>query len=177
MADNPFGTPVSQLALEMAVRNQQTLEDIPRMTANQRELLNRRLTRYGGDISQYQDVMDVGYDPTVNAMRSSLTGMRDYLVGLPEVLQKAMKEGETSGVTYKAPPNTNPLQDYLNRMLNNLYAQYGPKTSTGPRVNPDTAEARVGLGQPATAFGTTTARPLTARPISRAGGASFGFRS
>lgn len=177
MAENPFGTPVAQLALEMATRNQKMLEDIPRMTANQRELLNRRLTRYGGDIGQYQDVMDVGYDPTVNAMRSSLTGMRDYLVGLPEVLQKAMKEGETSGVTYKAPPNTNPLQDYLNRMLNNLYSQYGPKTdvSTG-RVNPDTAEARVGLGQPATPFRGTTGRRVTAQPARRTGGATVSFR-
>lgn len=167
MADNPFGTPVSQLALEMAVRNQQTLEDIPRMTANQRELLNRRLTRYGGDISQYQDVMDVGYDPTVNAMRSSLTGMRDYLVGLPEVLQKAMKEGETSGVTYKAPGVLNPFD--LAREMQKAR---------------DIAQARdsfrTPIGQPAY---DTTRPAVTPRPASssrlrptRIGGATVSFR-
>lgn len=171
MADNPFGTPVSQLALEMAVRNQQTLEDIPRMTANQRELLNRRLTRYGGDISQYQDVMDVGYDPTVNAMRSSLTGMRDYLVGLPEVLQKAMKEGETSGVTYKAPPNTNPLQDYLNRQLKAIEYAQNFTISPAQRPSPDVIDrpqTTPRLGVP------STGSRVTAQTSRRPTGSYFG---
>ena len=103
MTGNPFGTPVSQLALEMAVRNQQLAERVPAMVANQRELINRRLTRFGGDISQYEPFMDVGYQPTANALRSQAEQMRDYLVGMPELMAKAMKEGQKSGVTYKAP--------------------------------------------------------------------------
>lgn len=111
MADNPFGTPVSQLALEMAVRNQQLAERVPAMIANQRELINRRLTRFGGDISQYEPFMDVGYQPTANALRSQAEQMRDYLVGMPELMAKAMKEGQKSGVTYKA-PDTSYLDDF-----------------------------------------------------------------
>ena len=109
MADNPFGTPVAGLALEMAVRNQQLLDRIPGMTENQRRLINQRLTRYGGDLSQYEPYMEVGYDPTVGAMRSQAEGMRDYLIGLPELMAKAMKEGEKSGVTYKAPGVVTPF--------------------------------------------------------------------
>lgn len=109
MADNPFGTPVAGLALEMAVRNQQLAERIPAMVANQRELLNRRLTRFGGDISQYEPFMEVGYQPAANALRSQAEMMRDYLVGMPELMAKAMKEGQKSGVTYKAPTIINPF--------------------------------------------------------------------
>jgi len=109
MADNPFGTPVAGLALEMAVRNQQLLENIPKMTENQRRLINLRLQRYGGDISQYEPFMDVGYDTTVKAMRSQAEGMRDYLVGLPELMAKAMKEGQSSGVSYRAPDILQPF--------------------------------------------------------------------
>lgn len=109
MADNPFGTPVAGLALEMAVRNQQLAERIPAMTENQRRLINLRLQRYGGDLSQYEPFMEVGYNPAANALRSQAEGMRDYLVGMPELMAKAMKEGQTSGVTYKAPTITNPF--------------------------------------------------------------------
>ena len=103
MADNPFGTPVAGLALEMAVRQQNLINRVPEMAENQRRLLNLRLQRYGGDIGDYQNQMDVGYDATVNSLRSAAEARRDYLVGMPELMAKAMKEGQKSGVTYKAP--------------------------------------------------------------------------
>jgi hypothetical protein len=103
MADNPFGTPVAGLALEMAVRQQDLINRVPAMAENQRRLLNLRLQRYGGDIADYQNQMDVGYDAAVTALRKAAEARRDYLVGMPELMAKAMKEGEKSGVTYKAP--------------------------------------------------------------------------
>jgi hypothetical protein len=160
MADNPFGTPVAGLALEMAVRNQQLLDRIPEMTANQRALINRRLTRYGGDISQYEPYMEVGYDPTVGAMRSQAEGMRDYLVGLPEVMMKAMKEGEKSGVTYKNPDTT----DYYRR-LEELRKSMAPKVTLPPGPTADTREGY--MPSPARPT-TTTSRPPQAsrlRPV------------
>lgn len=103
MAENPFGTPVAGLALEMAVRQQELINRTPAMAENQRRLLNLRLQRYGGDIADYQNQMDVGYDPAVTALRKAAESRRDYLVGMPELMAKAMKEGQKSGVTYKAP--------------------------------------------------------------------------
>lgn len=159
-ATNPFGTPVAGLALEMAVRNQNLVNSLPGSIANQRRLINQRLQKFGGDISQYEPFMEVGYQPTANALRSQAEGMRDYLVGMPELMAKAMKEGQTSGVTYKSVPNTSAVQDYLQRQLNNLEYEFGPKVSTGPRVSPDTAEARI---QPQARPTATSARRL--RPI------------
>lgn len=164
MADGPFSSPLAGLALEMAVRNQQLLERVPEMTANQRNLINRRLTRYGGDISQYEPFMEVGYDPTVKAMQTTLEGQRDYLVGLPELMMKAAKEG--AGTPTKEQPNTNPLQDYFNRILNNLYRANEPKTTVIPQVSPDTAERRIGLGQPASPW---TSRPSSSPTARRTG--------
>ena len=150
MADNPFGTPVAGLALEMAYRNQQLLDRIPEMTANQRRLINQRLTRYGGDLSQYEPFMEVGYDPTVGAMRSQAEGMRDYLVGLPELMAKAMKEGQASGVTYKAPDTSG-----LMGSLADIRESMAPKVTLPPRPTADTQERW------ATA---PTIRPATTRP-------------
>ena len=166
MADNPFGTPVAGLALEMAVRNQQLLDRIPEMTANQRALINRRLTRYGGDISQYEPYMEVGYDPTVGAMRSQAEGMRDYLVGLPEVMMKAMKEGEKSGVTFKNPDTT----DYFKRLAElqeRARQQAAAKQATVPFGSADTQASWSGYQNrtttPATQRTTSTASRL--RPV------------
>lgn len=139
MAENPFGTPVAGLALEMAVRNQQLAERIPAMTENQRRLINLRLQRYGGDISQYEPFMEVGYDPTANALRSQAEGMRDYLVGMPELMAKAMAEGQKSGVTYTN-PNTADLQAQQERVLTNLFNQAQSRQATAKIGSADTME-------------------------------------
>jgi len=160
MADNPFGTPVAGLALEMAVRNQQLLDRIPAMTENQRRLINQRLTRYGGDISQYEPYMEVGYDPTVGAMRSQAEGMRDYLVGLPELMAKAMKEGQTSGVTYKNPDTTDWFKK-LAELQERARQQAAAKQATVPFGSADTRESWSG-------YKNSTATPTTQRTTSTA---------
>ena len=148
--ENPFASPVAGLALEMAVRNQQLLDRIPAMTENQRALINKRLTKYGGDISQYEPYMEVGYDPTVGAMRSQAEGMRDYLVGLPELMAKAMKEGQKSGVTYKAPDTSG-----LMGSLEDIRESMAPKMNLSTQPTADTQER----------WATTLpVRPATQRP-------------
>jgi hypothetical protein len=139
MAENPFGTPVAGLALEMAVRNQGLLERMPAMTENQRRLINLRLQRYGGDLSQYEPFMDVGYEPTVGSMRSQAEGMRDYLVGLPELMEKAMKEGQASGVTYKNPDTTDWFKRFAETQTR-LYNQAQSRAATAPMGTADTME-------------------------------------
>ena len=103
MATGPFSSPVAGLALQMAARNQQLIDRMPEMEANQRRLLNERLLKYGGNLGDYESYMDVGYAPTLNAMRSQAEGMRDYVVGLPELMEKAAKEGTGSGTQSKGP--------------------------------------------------------------------------
>jgi hypothetical protein len=159
MADNPFGTPVAGLALEMAVRNQKLLENVPKMTENQRRLINLRLQRYGGDISQYEPFMEVGYEPTVGALRSQAEGMRDYLVGLPEVMLKAMKEGEKSGVTYKNPDTTNYWQNY-DRLAKMMREGAESKAATPGFGSADTQAAWSRYNQPAVAPKPTATRRL-----------------
>jgi hypothetical protein len=143
------------------------------MTENQRRLINLRLQRYGGDISQYEPFMEVGYEPTVGALRSQAEGMRDYLVGLPEIMAKAMKEGEKSGVTYKS-PDTRDLQADLQRRLNNIYAEFGPKITLPNTPTADTME-RMAQAAPRPAQPSQGSR-LRAQPTRRTGGSQVSFR-
>lgn len=175
MADNPFGSPVAGLALEMAVRNQKLLENIPNMTENQRRLLNLRLQKYGGDLSQYESVMQAGYEPTVSAMRSQAESMRDYLVGLPELMAKAAKEGRaTGGGGPSQSPNTASLEDEIRRRLNNIDYYYGPKVSLPNAPTADTME-RMAQSTPRPAQPATGPR-LRAQPTRRGSGPRVTFR-
>lgn len=168
MADGPFSSPLAGLALEMAVRNQQLLDRVPEMTANQRNLINRRLTRYGGDISQYEPFMDVGYDPTVKAMQTTLEGQRDYLVGLPELMEKAIKESKKSGITYKAPDHSD-LTKFWEDLLNppKMPAMLPPER---PQVTP----SGMGSGRPNTYTAPSPRRSVSPKRLSGTSGNYFG---
>jgi hypothetical protein len=170
MAENPFGTPLAQLALDMALRNQALIQDIPAAAERQRGLINQRLQRYGGDISQYENIMDVGYQPAVNSLVTEATAMRDYLVGLPELLSKAAKEGKTG--TGGSTSGASELKAYFDNALKKAEDYMGrfaqPVTRLGTA---DTAERWANPITPRPA----TARRVTSQSI-RPGGTSFGIK-
>lgn len=170
MADNPFGTPLAQLALDMALRNQALIQDIPAAAERQRELINRRLQRYGGDISQYENEMSVGYQPAVNSLTTEATAMRDYLVGLPELLTKAAKEGKTgTGPSTSQASALGAYYDAALKKAEDYMKRFAPTT------------ARLGTADTAERYATPTARRITpGRRVTsqsvRPGGTSFGIK-
>lgn len=161
MPAGPFSTPLSGLALEMAARNQQQLNQLPATTVAQRAAINKRLTPYGGDLAQYEAAMQAGYEPAVNTLRSTLEAQRDYLVGLPELLLAAQREGVGTGAsTAGATPDTRTLIQTLIGQMN--VADYLQKVYQPPTVSrsADTQERWSGTPGPATRR--TSSRPLTA---------------
>lgn len=170
MADNPFGTPLAQLALDMALRNQALIQDIPAAAERQRGLINQRLQRYGGDISQYENMMDVGYQPAVNALTTEATAMRDYLVGLPELLTKAAKEGKTgTGSSTSQASQLGGFYDAAIKAAEDYMKRFAPTTARLGTA--DTAEryAMSNVRRP------TQTRRVTSQSV-RPGGTSFGIK-
>ena len=159
MPAGPFSTPLSGLALEMAARNQQQLNQLPATTVAQRAAINKRLTPYGGDLAQYEAAMQAGYEPAVNTLRSTLEAQRDYLVGLPELLLAAQKEGVGTGAsTTTATPDTSRYMAYLNDLVNRLFGRQQYTPSSAYRPSPDV------LDRPA--YKTQTGPAVKARRLS-----------
>lgn len=115
-------SPLEWLGIAMAVRAKEAGERVPTQEAYERGLVGQRVSKYGGDISQYEDVWQRGYGPQAASAQASAKQMQDYWMGLPASLLKAQQEGTktSSGTGSQVPvsPSYNPAQI--------LAAMYGP---------------------------------------------------
>lgn len=91
-----LSNPLSGLAFEMALRADEQAKKAKSQNEYERDLINKRLTPYGGDISQYENEWQRGYGPAAAQREAYANAMRNYWVGLPEIMSAAAKEGTAS---------------------------------------------------------------------------------
>jgi hypothetical protein len=134
-----FDTPLGGLALEMAYRNQQAKKKAAEQNAYEQSLVNKRLTPYGGDIGDYQDVWNRGYAGAMNAAQSQAQALQDYWVGLPELLTAAALENQSTGGGGSSAPSV--MYPTTPAPVSVPYQPYTPFPATGP--SPDVIDRPV----------------------------------
>lgn len=154
-------SPLEWLGIAMATRAKQQQDRLAGQAEYERNLVNQRLTPYGGNIGQYQDVWERGFTPQQTAAKAQSQQMYDYWMGLPKVLTDAAAERRASGGSGGGSTQTGPssrsfsYEDYL-RMLglgsqtnvpagsyqrtgsaDTALAQAGERISGGPSFKPE----------------------------------------
>jgi hypothetical protein len=179
MANGGFdlSTPLAQLAWDMATRANTAVERAAQADPTIRKRLGEQLGRYGGSLSDVEKSFDEYYKPGMDAYVAQLGAMRDYAIGLPELMVKAAKEGTkvSGGGSLGAAPVTKQWTvDELRDILG-----IAPLTPATPMPAMTPAErSRItpsGMGARPSA-GRVTATPLRYQ-TSRAGGSSFGIKT
>lgn len=166
-------SPLEWLGIAMATRAKEQQDRLARQADYERSLVNQRLTQYGGNIGQYQDVWERGFTPQQTAAKAQSQQMYDYWMGLPKVLTDAAAERRASGgggATQTAPTSRSfGYEDYL-RLLG-----LGSQTNVGGSYqrtgSADTALARAGERIPST--GSTSFRAAQPRRAIRPVRGSF----
>ena len=130
----------------MAYRNQQAKQKAAAQNAYEQSLVNKRLTPYGGDIADYQDVWNRGYSGAMNAAQAQAQALQDYWTGLPDVMLAAAKESQQTGGGGGVPSIIYPTTPAPARVP---YQPY--EASPATRVSPDVIDRPV--------FGTRAAGP------------------
>jgi len=179
MANGGFdlSTPLAQLAWDMATRTNTAVEQAAQADPTIRKRLSEQLSRYGGSLGDVEKSFEEYYRPGMDAYVAQMGAMRDYAIGLPELMVKAAKEGTTvsGGSSLGAAPITKQwtveeLRDILG------IAPLTPATPM-PAMTP-TERSTVtpsGMGARPSA-GRVTATPLRYQ-TSRSGGSSFGIKT
>lgn len=141
-----FDTPLGGLALEMAYRNEQARKKAEEQGAYEKSLVGRRIMGTGDSIDNYQNVWDRGYAGTAAASQAQAGALRDYWVGLPELMIAAAKEGQSTGggggtssqTPYPTTPST-PATSYVpSQYTPSLAVRPSPDVLDRPRARPKT---------------------------------------
>lgn len=120
-----LSSPIAKLAFEMALKNQQSIDSAGQFDAQARAAVSDSL-KYGNEtLPPFEDVYRSYVDPAEAQRRAQAEAFNAYLVGLPELLAQAAKEGRSSGSGTSALDRTN-LSNYetpaqrLNRLLGSI---------------------------------------------------------
>lgn len=134
-----LSSPLAGLAWDMATKAKAAYDKQKQQDEYERELINKRLTPYGGDISQYETEWQRGYGPQSAANLAQAQAMQDYWVGMPEIMLAAAKEGTaqasaggSTAVLPKAPQMT-PAQ--IREALGIAPVPVGAGNITGPSAD------------------------------------------
>jgi hypothetical protein len=181
MANGGFdlSTPLAQLAWDMATRANTAVERAAEADPTIRKRLSEQLGRYGGSLSDVEQSFDEYYKPGMDAYVAQLGAMRDYAIGLPELMVKAAKEGTkvSGGGSLGAAPVTKQWTvEELRDIIGIVPATAMPSQSLEERVKitPHGMGWRPpGWRPPA---GKLTATPLS-NQTSRASGSNFGIKT
>lgn len=162
-----LSSPLAGLAWDMASRAKAAEEKQKQQDEYERNLINKRLTPYGGDISEYETEWQRGYGPQSAANLAQAQAMRNYWTGLPEIMLAAAKEGTaqasagTSSAVLPQAPQLTPAQ--IREALGIPSIPAGAGNITGPSA--DALEGQSPLRRAAeqqrrrTAMSRVTARP------------------
>lgn len=107
-----ISSPLAGLAWDMATRAAEAQKKAKSQYDYERDLVNRRLTPYGGDISEYDKEWERVYGPASQAGQAQGQAWQKYWTGLPEIMSAAAKEGTASasaGASAYRPPQTSTL--------------------------------------------------------------------
>jgi hypothetical protein len=175
MANGGFdlSTPLAQLAWDMATRANTAVEQAAQADPTIRKRLSEQLGRYGGSLSDVEKSFEDYYAPGLNAYTAQMEAMRDYAIGLPELMVKAAKEGTkvSGGGSLNASPMPKTLTTAeILEILGIVPATVMPSISPEERVK--ITPSGMGWRPPA---GKLTATPLGYQ-TSRSGGVSFGTK-
>lgn len=143
-------SPVEWLGIALATRNKLEQERIAAKEAEERNLVNQRLTEYGGDIGQYQTEWERGYGPQKAASTAQAKALENYWSGLPAALLTAEKETQGSGESgggIASVPRVDPaqmLRDYIARQKDIAQAWDSgvARAYEGQRLQPPTSPRR-----------------------------------
>lgn len=129
-----LSTPTAKLAFEMALRNQQAIDASPQYDAEARNFVSKAL-QYGNEtLPPYEDIYRSYMDPAEAQRRAQAQAFNEYLVGLPELLAQARKEGGGGGGGGSASAGTGMLSGYkdpqqrLNDLVKNMVDNAKKKT-------------------------------------------------
>ena len=91
-----LSSPAAQLAFDLARRNQEVQDMKQRLAEESRARINSKLTPYGNDISQYENIVAGTLGPAEATQQSRAQAMQEYVTGLPELLARAAAERKAS---------------------------------------------------------------------------------
>jgi len=176
MANGGFdlSTPLAQLAWDMATRANTAVERAAEADPTIRKRLGEQLGRYGGSLSDVEKSFEDYYKPGMDAYVAQLGAMRDYAIGLPELMVKAAKEG--TKVSGGGSLNASPMPKTLTTA--EILDMLGITIPTAMPAMTPTERATVtpsGMGARPSA-GRVTATPLRYQ-TSRSGGSNFGIKT
>lgn len=176
MANGGFdlSTPLAQLAWDMATRTNTAVEQAAQADPTIRKRLSEQLGRYGGSLGDVEKSFEDYYKPGLDAYVAQMGAMRDYAIGLPELMVKAAKEGKqvSGGGSLSASPfpktlTTSEILDILG------IAPATPMPAMTPTERSTVTPSGMGARPSA---GRLTATPLRYQ-TSRSGGSSFGIKT
>ena len=165
-----LSSPVAKLAFEMALRNQQAQDSSAPFDASARSFVSKALATGNDQLAPFEDIYRQYVDPAEAQRRAQAAAFNEYLIGLPELLAKASKEGRSTGGTSGGVGLVgNPNSDYLSpqERLQNLIDSF-PKQTTAPY---DPLRNRTTQSAYSTKTATTTpagtgSGPVSSKPIS-----------
>ena len=92
-----LSSPVAKLAFEMALKNQQAIDANKQFDNESRAAVSKALSVGNDPLSLYEDVYRQYVDPAQNERRAQAEAFNAYLIGLPELLAQASREGRSTG--------------------------------------------------------------------------------
>lgn len=116
-----LSNPLAGLAWDMVNRAKTAQEKAKTQYDYERDLINKRLNPYGGDISEYQSDWERAYGPQSKLGQAQSQAYADYWTGLPELMMAAAKEGTataSAGGTTRTQPTyaTTPIEEILKKL-------------------------------------------------------------
>jgi len=147
-------SPLEWLGIAMATRAKEAEQRVPKQEEYERGLVGQRVEKFGGKMSDYEDVFQRGYGPQAASAQASNRQMYDYWMGLPESLLKAAKEGTKTGTgtgsQVPSSPSYNPAQILASMYGKDVFREgtspwfYGGPVSNPNQIggSPDTLERR-----------------------------------
>lgn len=138
-----LSSPAAQLAFDVARRNQEVQDMKQRLAEESRARINAKLTPYGNDISQYENIVAGTLGPAEATQQSRAQAMQEYVTGLPELLARAAAERKASsggggGGSTNVPAPYQPFDPEA--ILEYVIAE--PKSFYADRTTPAMNEAR-----------------------------------
>ena len=122
-----LSSPVAKLAFEMALKNQQAIDSGGQFDAQARGFVSKALATGNDPLAPFEDVYRSYVDPAEAQRRAQAQAFNAYLIGLPELLAQAAKEGRSSGGSSGGSAfDTTNLSNYetpaqrLNRLLGSI---------------------------------------------------------
>ena len=165
-----LSSPVAKLAFEMALKNQQAIDSGGQFDAQARGFVSKALATGNDPLAPFEDVYRSYVDPAEAQRRAQAQAFNAYLVGLPELLAQAAKEGRSSGSGDGSALDTTNLSNYespadrLARIMGTLVSSTSKGSSylvdprTATRTDLNTARKKItrsGMGS----------RPVTAKAL------------